>query len=61
MPRLRPRYRQLNALGEPMDHSCDIDPVQLHRQHADALTDRAVGLKKLADAWQPLYQSLTPD
>jgi zinc resistance-associated protein len=25
---------------------------------ADALTQRAAGLKKLADAWQPLYQTL---
>jgi hypothetical protein len=23
--------------------------------------DRAAGLRKLAEAWQPLYQSLTPD
>src|SRR5215218_6502247 len=26
-----------------------------------AFAERAAGLKKLADAWQPLYQSLTPD
>jgi hypothetical protein len=28
---------------------------------ADALAQRAASLKKLADAWQPLYQSLNPD
>jgi hypothetical protein len=35
--------------------------VQLYRRRADVLADRAAGLRKLADAWQPLYQSLTPD
>lgn len=35
--------------------------MQLYRQRADVLAERAAGLKKLADAWQPLYQSLTPD
>ena len=28
---------------------------------ADALTQRGANLKKLADAWQPLYQSLDAD
>jgi len=31
------------------------------RGRADALAQRAARLKKLVDAWQPLYQSLTPD
>jgi len=31
------------------------------RGRADALAQRAAGLKKLADAWLPLYQSLNPD
>ena len=44
-----------------MDQRRDVDPVQLYRQRADVLADRAAGLRKLADAWQPLYQSLTPD
>jgi len=55
------RYRRLAALGERMDQQRDVDPVQLYRQRADVLADRATGLRKLADAWQPLYQSLTPD
>lgn len=55
------RYRRLSALGEHTDQWRDIDPVQLYRQRADVLTERAAGLKRLADAWQPLYQSLTPD
>jgi len=59
--RAETRYRRLAALGERLDQPRDIDPVQLYRQRADVLTDRAAGLRKLADAWQPLYQSLTPD
>jgi hypothetical protein len=59
--RAETRYRRLAALRERLDQPRDIDPVQLYRQRADVLADRAAGLKKLADAWQPLYQSLTPD
>lgn len=55
------RYRRLAALAERATQGREVDPVQLYRERADALTDRAAGLKKLADAWQPLYQSLTPD
>jgi hypothetical protein len=31
------------------------------RGRADALAQRAANLKKLADAWAPLYQTLNPD
>lgn len=59
--RAETRYRRLAALGERMDQWRDVDPVQLYRARAEALADRAAGLRKLTDAWQPLYQSLTPD
>ncbi|ANY85305.1 hypothetical protein BB934_44905 (plasmid) [Microvirga ossetica] len=59
--RAETRYRRLAALGERMGQWRDVDPVQLYRQRADVLADRAAGLRKLADAWQPLYQSLTAD
>ncbi|MPR08630.1 Spy/CpxP family protein refolding chaperone [Microvirga tunisiensis] len=59
--RAETRYRRLAALGERMGQARDVDPVQLYRQRADVLADRAAGLRKLADAWQPLHQSLTPD
>jgi hypothetical protein len=39
----------------------EVDPVELMRGRADALAQRASNLKKLADAWAPLYQSLNPD
>jgi hypothetical protein len=31
------------------------------QRRADALAQRSADLKKLADAWQPLYQTLNPD
>ena len=39
----------------------EVDPVELMRGRADALAQRAATLKKLADAWAPLYQTLNPD
>jgi hypothetical protein len=39
----------------------DRDPIAFMQRRADALAQRSADLKKLADAWQPLYQTLTPD
>lgn len=39
----------------------DGDPIERLRKRADASAQRAAALKKLADAWQPLYQSLDSD
>ena len=55
------RYRRLSALEERMGQWQEMDPVQFYRQRAEALTQRAASLKALADAWQPLYQTLTSD
>jgi hypothetical protein len=38
-----------------------VDPIELFRGRADALAQRAAGLKRLLDAWEPLYRSLMPD
>jgi len=59
--RAETRYRRLAGLRERMNQSHDMDPVQLYRQRSDVLAERAANLRRLADAWQPLYQSLTPD
>jgi hypothetical protein len=45
----------------PIENLRDRDPVEFLNRRADALTQRAADLKKLAAAWQPLYQTLTPD
>jgi hypothetical protein len=39
----------------------DRNPIEFLHRRADTLTQRAADLKKLADAWQPLYQTLTPE
>jgi LTXXQ motif family protein len=51
----RKRLAQLASLAnDPQDRSI----VDLMRMRADSLTERGASLKKLADAWQPLYASL---
>jgi len=45
----------------PLELLCERDPVSFLQRRADALGQRAADLKKLADAWQPLYGTLTPD
>jgi len=37
------------------------NPVELMQRRAGRLSQRAADLKKLADAWEPLYKTLTPD
>jgi hypothetical protein len=37
------------------------DPVSFMLRRADALSQRAANLKNLANAWQPLYQTLSPE
>jgi len=37
------------------------DAVAFLNRRADALAQRSADLKKLADAWQPLYRTLTPE
>src|SRR5207237_10135287 len=38
--------------------SSEFNPIALVRERSEALAQRAAGLKRLADAWQPLYASL---
>jgi len=49
------------ARGNPVEAVRDRNPIEFMRRRADALSQRAADLKKEADAWQPLYQTLTPD
>ena len=37
------------------------NPIEFMQRRAENMQQRAADLKKLADAWQPLYQTLTPD
>jgi hypothetical protein len=45
----------------PMERLRDRNPVDFLNRRADALAQRAADLKKLAAAWQPLYQTLSAD
>ena len=54
---------RLNELrdGSVVEVMRDRDPIAFLHRRADALIQRGTDLKKVADAWQPLYQTLTPD
>jgi hypothetical protein len=39
----------------------DRSPIDFMNRRADALAQRSADLRRLAEAWQPLYQTLTPD
>jgi hypothetical protein len=54
---------RINEMRErtPLELLRDRDPVSFLNRRADALAERAADLKKLADAWQPLYETLSPD
>jgi LTXXQ motif family protein len=54
---------RVNEMRErtPFELLRDRDPVSFLHRRADALAERATDLKKLADAWQPLYETLSPD
>jgi hypothetical protein len=45
----------------PVEAMRDRNPVDFMHRRADALAQRSADLNKLADAWQPLYQTLTPE
>ena len=59
--RAEARYRRLTTLAGLVQQRGDHDPLALIRARADSLEQRAAGLKRLADAWQPLYQTLSAD
>jgi hypothetical protein len=46
---------------DPVEVLRDRNPVDFLQRRADALAQRSADLKRLADAWQPLYQTLSPD
>src|SRR5215469_15803429 len=52
---------RIAAVTERLSQQREVDPIDLLRGRADALAQRAASLKKLVDAWEPLYRSLMPD
>lgn len=63
--RAQNRMARLSKIAETIGSSVDIttnrDPVSFLNRRADALAQRSADLKKLADAWQPLYQTSAPN
>jgi hypothetical protein len=68
--RAKDRQERLEGLVErtegradhgPLENLQNRNPVELMQRRADNMAQRAANLKKLADAWQPLYQTLNPD
>ena len=56
------RHERVAALAEKLrGQPANVDPAELLRERADNLIQRGTELKKLVDAWQPLWQTLKPD
>ena len=59
-------HKSLKRSGKRVDENAiegwrNRDAVAFLNRRADALAQRSADLKKLADAWQPLYRTLTPE
>jgi hypothetical protein len=56
------RFQRLAELRDsgPME-AVERNPIELMQRRAEALSQRSVELKKLAEAWEPLYKTLSPD
>ncbi len=39
----------------------ELNPIELMQRRAESLNQRAADLKKVADAWEPLYKTLSED
>src|ERR1044072_4369157 len=52
------RQARLAKLAAAMDADKDYTPIEILRARADNLIARGNSLKKLVDAWQPLYDTL---
>jgi hypothetical protein len=57
------RWERLAELRDsgPMDALHEHNPVELMQRRAESLSQRAADLKKVADAWEPLFKTLSED
>ena len=58
------RQARLAKLAETVGKASNdsaIDPIDFLNRRADALAQRSADLRKLADAWQPLYRTLSDE
>ena len=64
--RAKNRQARLERVAElrdssPMEALHERNPVAIMQRRADALSQRGADLKKVADAWEPLYKTLSED
>jgi len=52
------RQARLAKLLAALNDGKEYTPIEILRSRADGLVERGTALKKLVDAWQPLYDSL---
>ena len=55
------QYARITAAADQLAPEREVDPMTLFRGRADAMAERAVNMKRLVDAWEPLSRSLAPD
>ncbi|MEJ0096233.1 MAG: Spy/CpxP family protein refolding chaperone [Methylocella sp.] len=55
------REQRMVALRATLGEQDEFQPIEFMRARADALGQKAESLRKLADAWQPLYATLDQD
>jgi hypothetical protein len=55
------RLQRLKSLAALRDKGGDADPVALLQERASNLIQRGTDLKKVADAWEPLYKTLNDE
>ena len=59
--RVRTRYApRTAAVADQLAPGREVDPIALFRGRADSLAHRAVELKKLVDAWEPILSEPHP-
>jgi hypothetical protein len=55
------RLQRIKSLAALADKDGDVDPVALMQERANNLILRGNELKKVADAWEPLYKTLSDE
>lgn len=64
--RAKNRQARLERVAElrdssPMEVLSERNPVELMQRRAEMLSQRSADLKKVADAWEPLFKTLSAD
>ena len=54
------RLAQLRDSG-PLEALHERNPLELMQRRAESLSQRAADLKKVADAWEPLFKTLSEE